>query len=83
MARRYVVRFVTYAAQQRDSLPPDGRRALDLKVRRLEEDPRQDAEYKTGDGGWSSSFGDWGTMLYLISDNIVTVTVLRLAWVEG
>lgn len=81
MAGRYTVRFVTYAAEQRDSLPPAGRRALDHRVRELEEDPRRDAEYKASDDTWSTSFGEWGAMLYLISDRIITVTVLRITWV--
>lgn len=80
MARRYTVRFVTYAAQQRDSLPPAGRAALDRRVRELEEDPRRGAEYKASDDRWTTSFGQWGAMLYLISDKIITVTVLRITW---
>jgi mRNA-degrading endonuclease RelE of RelBE toxin-antitoxin system len=80
MPRRYTVRFVTYAAQQRDSLPPAGRAALDHRLRELEEDPRQGAEYKTSDVRWSTTFGRWGVILYLISDKIVTVTVLRITW---
>jgi hypothetical protein len=64
MPRRYTVRFVTYAAQQRDSLPPAGRAALDDRLRELEEDPRQGAEYKASDDRWSTTFGRWGVILY-------------------
>jgi hypothetical protein len=86
MAQRYAVRFVTYAEAQRRSLPPAGRQALDRKVHELEEDPYRDVEFKPSDGTWLSTFresGEWGVILYLIADQIVTVTVLRLTWVGG
>lgn len=80
MPRPYTVRLVTHAAQQRDSLPPAGRAALDDRLHELEQDPRHGAEYKASDDRWSTSFGRWGVVLYLISDRIVTVTVLRITW---
>jgi hypothetical protein len=78
--RRYTVRLITYAAQQRDSLPPAGRAALDRRLHEFEQDPRQGAEYKASDDRWSTSFDRWGVILYPISDKIVTVTVLRITW---
>ena len=77
-ARRYAVRFVTYAEEQRKALSATAREALELKVRQLEEDPYRDATHK--DGAWTSTFGNGtGIILYVIGEQTVTVTVLRIA----
>jgi mRNA-degrading endonuclease RelE of RelBE toxin-antitoxin system len=81
MPSRYTVRFVTHAEEQRQALPPAGRQALELKVRELEEDPFRDAEHKAADDSWTSTFGEWGVILYVVGERIVTVTVLRVTWV--
>jgi mRNA-degrading endonuclease RelE of RelBE toxin-antitoxin system len=81
-ARPYTVRFVTHAEEQRRVLPAAAREALDLKVRQLEEDPRRDATER--DGLWSSTFGNgFGIIFYVIGEQTITVTVLRLAWMSG
>lgn len=77
----YSVRFVTYALDQWEALSPAGRAAIDVKIRELEEDPFANGQYDQANETWSSSFGDgMGVILYLISEDIVMVTVLRLAW---
>ncbi len=42
---RYTIRWVTYAEQQRDSLPAEGRRELDALLDRLADDPRRHGTY--------------------------------------
>lgn len=42
---RYEVIFASYAEELRDSLSPEARQVLAGKVRRLAEDPTEDATY--------------------------------------
>jgi len=57
---RYEVIFSSYAEELRDSLPLGAKQALAGKVRRLAQDPTEDATYSPKSDRWTSHFGDWG-----------------------
>lgn len=79
---RYGVRYVTVAAQQRANLPPDVRRAYDEAENRIAEDPCGYGKLNKDTGAWFAAFGNHseGLVDYVIGDNIITVTVIRIAW---
>jgi mRNA-degrading endonuclease RelE of RelBE toxin-antitoxin system len=77
---RYAVRWVTHAEQQRDSLPPDARAALDQLLDLLTADPRRHGTYSKSDDLWTAPFGPYGLVAYTIEDNLITITVLRVIW---
>lgn len=76
----YEIRFVTEAARQRDSLPAGARRELEKALKEMKANP-----FKKGKKGanevWYWDFGGTGQIMYLVSNRIVTVTVLRLTYV--
>ena len=80
---RYRVRNVSYADEQLCQLPRSSRTAFDARVEDLKDDP-----YAIGDpnedvpGSYSTTFGEAGIILYMISDKIATATVLRVNWVD-
>lgn len=76
----YEVRFVSEARRQRDSLPSHARRDLESAVSELRRDPYARAK-KGADGVWWKGFGGNGQLMYLVSNRIVTVTVLRVTHV--
>ncbi|MDT3400648.1 hypothetical protein RKE29_29285 [Streptomyces sp. B1866] len=76
----YEVRFVTEARRQRDSLGSPARRELEKVLNELRRDPYRKAK-KGAEGVWWRDFGGSGQVMYLVSDQIVTVTVLRLTYV--
>ena len=66
---RHAVRWVTYAEEQRDSLAPDARRALDDKLTLLCTDPRRHGDYSPTRDQWSTHFGDgWDMILCTVED---------------
>ncbi|WP_250287111.1 MULTISPECIES: type II toxin-antitoxin system RelE family toxin [unclassified Frankia] len=77
---RYTVRWLTYAEQLRDSLPPAGRRELDQLLDQLTADPRQHSTCDKYSEQWTAAFGAYGVLLYSIEDNLHTITVLRVTW---
>ncbi|KJE24447.1 hypothetical protein FF36_01177 [Frankia torreyi] len=78
------VRWVDYARDQRDSLPAEARTALDIALRRLVEDPRGHSTYRKRDNQWTATFSDgWGLIVYTIEDRWITITVLRVTWLDG
>ena len=77
---RYQVIFASYAEELSESLPRAGKRALALKVQRLELDPTEDATYSGKTDRWTSYFGEWGVIEYTIHSAVVRVVVLRVTW---
>lgn len=77
---RYEIRYTTRAEQQKDSLPPDGKRALARLEGQLSSNPRKAGEEAKSEGAWYADFGDSGQAKYVIGDNVVTVTVLFITW---
>jgi hypothetical protein len=78
----YEVRYTTRAAEQRDSLPPDGRRALAALENQLSSDPWSAGQEAKSEGAWYADFGDFGQAKYVIGDDgVVRVTVLFITWV--
>jgi hypothetical protein len=78
----YTVRWVTYAEQQRESLPADARPELDKLLDLLTVDPRGHGIYSKREDQWVATFGDgWGLVIYIIEDRWITITVLRVTWV--
>jgi hypothetical protein len=71
---------VTYAEQQRDTLPAAGRRELARVVGLLAADPRQPGTNNKDTRLWAAAFG-LGILIYSIEEEWATVTVLRATWV--
>jgi hypothetical protein len=80
---RYEVIFASYAEELRESLPRAGKQALAVKVRRLAQDPTEDATYSQKTDRWTSYFGDWGVIEYTVHFALVRVVVLRVTWTDG
>jgi mRNA-degrading endonuclease RelE of RelBE toxin-antitoxin system len=76
----YEIRFVTEAARQRDALPAAARRELEEALSALRENPFAQGT-KGKDEVWYRDFGRTGQIMYLVSNRIATVTVLRLTYV--
>ena len=71
------MRWVTYAEQQRESLPEDARRKLNKLLDLLAVNPRGHGTYSKRDDQWIATFGDgWGLVIYTIEDRWITITVL-------
>ncbi|TDC59510.1 hypothetical protein [Streptomyces hainanensis] len=73
----YDIRYVDVAKRQRDALPRTARAAFDSTVTALRRAPYEFAQ-KGRDGIWWRDFGSGGQIMYLISDHIITITVLRV-----
>ncbi|WP_131769402.1 hypothetical protein [Candidatus Protofrankia californiensis] len=54
---RDIIRWVTYAEQQRDALPSEGRRDLDALLNRLADDPYRQGTYDKRTELWRAVFG--------------------------
>ncbi|NJQ07629.1 type II toxin-antitoxin system RelE family toxin [Streptomyces lonarensis] len=76
----YEIRFVTEAARQRDSLPAGPRRELEEALKEIQANPFRKGK-KGSNEVWYRDFGSAGQIMYLVSNRIVTVTVLRLTYV--
>lgn len=79
----YEVIFASYAEELCDSLPLAGKQALAGKVRRLAQDPTEDATYSPKADRWTSHFGDWGVIEYTVHSAVVRVVVLRVTWTDS
>jgi hypothetical protein len=82
---RYRVRYVSYAAEQLRQMPRSLRAALDAKVDDLERDPYAAGDYDERRCSYSTAFsgGDEdGIILYMISEEIDAVTILRFFWAK-
>ncbi|AEH08129.1 MULTISPECIES: hypothetical protein [Protofrankia] len=77
---RYTIRWVTYAEQQRDTLPSESRHDLEALLNRLINDPRRQGTYDKRTELWRTVFG-YGLLTYSIEDRWVTITVLRATWI--
>ncbi|WP_250285311.1 hypothetical protein [Frankia sp. CiP1_Cm_nod2] len=77
---RYTIRWVTYAEQQRDTLPPEGRHELDALLNRLVDDPYRQGTYNKRTELWRAVFG-YGLLTYSIEDRLLTITALRVTWI--
>jgi hypothetical protein len=80
---RYQVIFASYAQELAESLPLAGKQALAVKVRRLEQDPTEDATYSQKTDRWTSYFREWGVIEYTVHSAAVRVVVLRVTWAGG
>ncbi|WP_261566885.1 hypothetical protein [Frankia gtarii] len=79
---RYTVRWLTYAEHQRDNLLPTGRRELNRLLDRLTADPRLQGTCDKNSEQWTVAFGRHGILLYTIEDRWITITVLRVTWLN-
>lgn len=82
---RYRVRYVSYAAEQMGQMPRSLRIALDAKVHDLERDPYVVGDYDERRCSYSATFSgsdEDGIILYMISEEIETVTILRFFWAK-
>ena len=82
MMARYRVRYVSYAAEQLSQLPRSLRTAFDVEAEDLKRDPYVAGDYDEHTGSYSTTFGATGIILYTVSDEIVTVTIIRINWVK-
>ncbi|MFD5320385.1 hypothetical protein [Streptomyces sp. NPDC127098] len=73
----YDIRYVDVAKRQRNTLPRAARTAYDDMELEIRDDP-YDGAYKGRDGIWWRDFGSGGQIMYLVSDPILTITVLRV-----
>ena len=79
---RYLVRNVSYADEQLSQLPRSLRTAFDARADNLKDDPYSVGDSHEGTHSYSTTFGEGGIILYMISDEIATVTILRVNWVD-
>jgi mRNA-degrading endonuclease RelE of RelBE toxin-antitoxin system len=79
---RYLTRNVPYADEQLSQLPRSLRTAFDARVEDLKDDPYAVDDPHEGTRGYSTTFGEGGIILYMISDEIATVTILRVNRVD-
>jgi mRNA-degrading endonuclease RelE of RelBE toxin-antitoxin system len=79
---RYLVRNVPYADEQLSQLSRSLRTAFDARVEDLKDDPYAVGDSHEGARSYSTTFGEGGIILYMISDEIATVTILRVNWVD-
>lgn len=82
---RYRVRYVSHAAEQLRQMPRSLRVALDAKVEDLERDPYAAGDYDERKCSYTAAFsgGDEdGITLYMISEEIATVTILCFFWAK-
>ena len=79
---RYLVRNVSYADEQLSRLPRSMCTAFDARVEDLKDDPYAVGDPHEGTRSYSTTFGEAGIILYMISDKIATVTILRVNWVD-
>lgn len=82
---RYRLRYVSHAAEQLRQMPRSLRVALDAKLSDLKGDPYVAGDYDEQRFSYSTTFssgGEEGIMLYMISEEIATVTILRFFWVK-
>lgn len=78
----YRVRSASYAAEQLSQLPRSLRTAFDAKIADLKRDPYVAGDYNERTGSYSTTFGEMGIILYTVSDEITTVTIIRVNWVK-
>jgi hypothetical protein len=79
---QYRVRNVPYADQQLSRLPHSLRTAFDARVKDLKDNPYAIGDLHEGTRSYSTTFGETGIILYMISDAIAMVTILRVNWVD-
>ncbi|WP_242605664.1 hypothetical protein [Frankia sp. Cppng1_Ct_nod] len=73
---------MTYAEEQRDVLPGVARRELHLLLDVLTADPQRHGTYSKREDQWSASMSPFGVMLYTVEERWLTITVLRVLWLE-
>ncbi len=76
------MRLFSYANEQLSQLPRSLRTAFDARVEDLQDDPYVAGDYNEDIGSYSTTFGKPGSILYVVSDEIDTVTVVRVNWVS-
>lgn len=77
---RYQVRYVTYAAEQLNQMPPSIRTVFDARIDNLERAPHVDCVYDDGWGSYSTTFGETGIIHYGFSEENAKVTIIRVMW---
>lgn len=76
-----MIRWLTFAEAQRDSLPALARQELFEVLDLLSSDPRDHGVYDDTHDQWSATFGHLGVVLYTIDEPWMMLTVLRVIWV--
>jgi hypothetical protein len=79
---RYQVRNVPYADEQLSQLPRSWRTAFDARVEDLKDNPYAVGDPHEHTRTYTTTLGEAGIILYMISDEIAMVTVLRVNWVQ-
>ncbi len=80
---RYRVRYVSYAAEQQSRLPRSLRTEFDASVEDLARDPYAVGRYDERTNSYTTTFGGGtGIVLFVASDVIDTVTIIRVNWVK-
>jgi hypothetical protein len=79
---RYQVRNIPYADEQLSQLPRSWRTAFDARVEDLKDDPYAVSDPNEETRSYSTTFSEAGIILYMISDEIAMVTILRVNWVQ-
>ncbi|MFF0145801.1 hypothetical protein ATK36_1070 [Amycolatopsis sulphurea] len=78
----YEVRYPTRAAEQKETLPPEGQQALAGLEKKLGNDPWNAGRADKGSGSWRAGFGRFGDAQYVIGErDVVRVTMLFITWV--
>jgi hypothetical protein len=79
---RYRIRYVSYAAEQLSQLPRSLSTAFGARIEDLKRGPYLAGDYDKRTGSYSTTFGEAGIILYIVSDEIVTGTIIRVNWVK-
>lgn len=80
---RYRVRYADYAAEQLSRLPRSLRTEFDARVDDLARDPYTVGDYDESTTSYTTTFGGGtGIVLFVVSDVIDMVTIIRVNWVK-
>jgi hypothetical protein len=80
---QYRVRYGSYAAEQLSRLPGSLRAEFDVRVEDLAREPYAVGDYDESTNSSTTTFGGGtGIVLYVASDAIDTVTIIRVNWVK-
>lgn len=80
---RYRVRYVSYAAEQLGRLPRSVRAEFDGRLEDLARDPYAVSDYDKSTNSYTTTFGGGtGIVLFVASDVIDMVTIIRVNWVK-
>ncbi|MGH3548579.1 MAG: type II toxin-antitoxin system RelE family toxin [Pseudonocardiaceae bacterium] len=80
---RYHLRYTSYADEQLSRLPRSLRTEFDATVEDLARNPYAVGDYDKSTNSYTTTFGGGtGIVLFVASDVIDTVTIIRINWVK-